>query len=148
MVAVSELHIHAGRSAFDAGLYDRTMHHCARALELAHEAANVYCQARPGSVSAKRLDEPPDAGMPRANCHAERFVRSVREECTDRILIYNDRHAHTVLDQYVHISSPPAAPEFNQYPPHHDPATVILLNAPIRRHRVLGGVINEYTRAA
>jgi len=43
-VAVSELHIHAGRSAFDAGLYDRTMHHCARALELATEAGDAYCQ--------------------------------------------------------------------------------------------------------
>ncbi len=43
-VAVSELHIHAGRSAFDAGLYDRTMHHCARGLELGTEAGDAYCQ--------------------------------------------------------------------------------------------------------
>jgi putative transposase len=28
------------------------------------------------------------------------------------------------------------------------PATVIPLDTPIRRHRVLGGVINEYRRAA
>ena len=45
MVAVAELHVEAGWDGCDAGLYDRTMHHYARALELATEAGDAYCQA-------------------------------------------------------------------------------------------------------
>ncbi len=45
MVAVAELHIEAGWSGLDAGLYDRAMCHYGHALKLGTEAGDAYCQA-------------------------------------------------------------------------------------------------------
>ena len=38
---------------------------------------------------------------PVANAYAKRFVGTLRRECLDWLLIYNERHLHSVLRQYV-----------------------------------------------
>lgn len=44
LTALAELHLHAGWSAFDAGLYKRGMRHYARAFELATKSGDAYCR--------------------------------------------------------------------------------------------------------
>ncbi len=86
---------------------------------------------------------------PHANGYAERFVRTVRPELTDRMLIFGQRHLRRVLNSY--------ACHYNQQRPHRGQA--LRPPSPFRaaptdsrsaviRHPILGGLINEYHPAA
>jgi putative transposase len=45
------------------------------------------------------IKSPP--GAPKANAHAERWVRTVRAECLDWVLVWNRRHPHHVLTAFL-----------------------------------------------
>ena len=100
---------------------------------------------------------------PNANAFAERFVRTVRSECLDHLLVVNDAHLERILRSY--------ARHYNGHRPHQGLAQEIPApesRAPLRvvptsvsrhrhlrrhqqrihRHDRLGGLIHEYELAA
>ena len=84
---------------------------------------------------------------PRANSYAERWVRTVRTEATDWILIRGPRHLDRVLTEYVdfyNTARPHRALEL-QPPLPGPPADP---RRPVQRTDHLGGLIHDYHRAA
>ena len=128
-----------------------------------HVAAHLYgvlhsITARPGSGTPALIRtlarlHPEDMLLPEALRTAERWVCTVRRECTDRMLIMNEQHLRTVLDAYTdHYNRHRPHQSLHQQPPQTmeagQPAPAIPLSDRISRTRLLGGLINEYQRAA
>ena len=86
---------------------------------------------------------------PRANAYAERFVLTARTEVTDRMLIFSQRHLRSILAQYVaHYNGRRPHRSRQLHPPRPDHPVADLSQERIKRRPVLGGLINEYERAA
>jgi len=96
---------------------------------------------------------------PNANTYAERFVRTIRSECLDHLLVLNAGHLERILRSY--------AKHYNSYRPHHGifqqipaptlplPGLGAMFGKPsgscrrhVHRHDRLGGLIHEYELAA
>src|SRR5205823_6612379 len=86
---------------------------------------------------------------PRANAYAERFVLTARTEVTDRMLIFGERHLRTILAEYEgHYNGRRPHRSRHLRPPRPDHPVADLSQERIQRRPVLGGLINEYERAA
>ncbi len=89
---------------------------------------------------------------PQANAVAERFVRTVRSECLDWLLILNQRHLQRILEIFVdHYNSHRPHRALSLAPPEARrpvASRLALSNARIFRRDRLGGVVHEYLVAA
>jgi putative transposase len=89
---------------------------------------------------------------PNANAYAERWIRTVRAECLDWLLIVGQRHLEQVLRVYVE--------HYNRHRSHRalgleapgPPAALTIVSEDqqgrVPRRDLLGGLLHEYRRAA
>jgi putative transposase len=86
---------------------------------------------------------------PQANAYAERFIRTVRTECLDWLLIVGRRHLEHVLRTYTtHYNSERPHRALALVPPEAGTTAAPLANAKVERQDLLGGLIHEYRAAA
>ena len=117
---------------------------------LIHDRDGKYCPAFQqiiDTVGIKRVPLP--ARSPNLNAYAERWVRSVKEECLSRLILFGERSLRHVLTEYV--------THFHQERPHQGKGNVILMPAardrpqhgcPLRCYERLGGLLKYYDREA
>ena len=99
------------------------------------------------SAGIRAVKIPPRS--PRANAFAERFVLTARTEVTDRMLIFGERHLRAILTAYeAHYNGRRPHRGRQLQPPRPDHPVADLSQERIKRRAVLGGLINEYERAA
>ncbi len=104
-----------------------------------------------GSIGISVLPTAPQ--VPRMNAYAERFVRTARAECTDRMLIAGEQHLRTILSEYIRHYNTGRSHQgdgMGLRAPDDDP-DVIAFPVPatrIRRRARLAGLINEYRQAS
>jgi putative transposase len=84
---------------------------------------------------------------PNANAHAERWVRTARNDCLDKLLIFNEPHLRRVMREYTAY--------YNAARPHQGlaqrtpiPMMTSTADRPVRCRSVLGGIQHDYYRDA
>jgi transposase InsO family protein len=106
-------------------------------------SAEVRRRLRDAGIRVVRIPE----RAPNANAFAERFVRSIKEECLDRLIPIGDRHFRRAVAEYVE--------HYHRERNHQgldnrliSGAQMIQMTSRVRRRPRLGGLLNFYERAA
>jgi len=117
---------------------------------LIHDRDGKYCPAFQQIIDAagvKRVPLPPRS--PNLNAYAERWVRSVKEECLSRLILFGEASLRHALTQYV--------AHFHHERNHQGKGNVLLFPTvnqdaeragPIQCRERLGGLLKYYTREA
>jgi transposase InsO family protein len=84
---------------------------------------------------------------PNCNAHAERFVRSIKEECLNRVIPLGERHFRRTLAEFV--------VHYHRERNHQGVGNEVIdggaaahHSGPVRRRQRVGGLLNYYYRAA
>jgi putative transposase len=117
---------------------------------LSHDRAGQYCPAFPqiiDTAGGKRVPLPPRS--PNLNAYAERWVRSVKEECLSRLILFGEASLRHALTQYV--------AHFHHERNHQGKGNVLLFptvsphterTGPLQCRERLGGLLKYYRREA
>ena len=121
-----------------------------RGQYLIHDKDGKYCPAFQRIIDEAgitRVPLPPRS--PNLNAYAERWVRSVKEECLSRLILFGERALQHALTEYV--------VHFHQERPHQGMGNVVLMPAlcqagpspgPPQCRERLGGLLKYYYREA
>jgi transposase InsO family protein len=116
---------------------------------LIHDRDTKFTQAFDGLLKTSGVEPlllPPRS--PNLNAHCERFVRSIKEEALDRMLMLGERSLHYAIQQYLihyHAERNHQGLEHQRIAP--EPA-MRGDNGQVRRHDRLGGLLRYYYRDA
>jgi putative transposase len=117
---------------------------------LIHDRDGKYCPAFQQIIDAAgvtRVPLPPRS--PNLNAYAERWVRSIKEECLSRLILFGEASLRHALTQYVD--------HFHLERNHQGKGNVLLFppvnpdtecQGPMQCHERLGGLLKYYTRKA
>jgi transposase InsO family protein len=100
------------------------------------------------SAGIEPLALPPRS--PNLNAFAERFVKSIKEECLDRMIFFGEASLRRAITEYVahyhHERTHQGKDNLLLFPQH--PSDPLPRDGPIRRHERLGGMLNYYYKEA